>query len=95
MNATSNRKPLTVLMVDEERQLLEALRTDLLAIFGSALEFVLCPSGPDALRVAARLGEEGALVPLVVADLEMPGMNGLAFLRPSGLCQGRRFATAF
>lgn len=58
-----------ILVVDDDAQILKALRINLAA---RGYEVFLAQSGPEALDVAARVKPE-----LVVLDLGLPGFNGI------------------
>lgn len=67
-------RPQTVLVVDDERDILDSLSD----LFQATLEGVRCltaPGGAQALEILAR-----EPVDLILSDFKMPGMNGLEFL---------------
>jgi PAS domain S-box-containing protein len=66
---------LTILCVDDERNVLLTLRTQLMRHFPDyAIE--IAESGDEALALVDQLRAEGIEVPLVIADQIMPGMHG-------------------
>ncbi len=70
----------TILCVDDERIVLDALREQLVRRFGSQVEIEVAESGDEALELLERLSEAGAPVPIVVSDQVMPGLCGDALL---------------
>ncbi|UIE38007.1 PAS domain S-box protein [Leptodesmis sichuanensis] len=65
----------TILCVDDERNVLLTLRTQLMRHFPDyAIE--IAESGDEALALVDQLRAEGIEVPLVIADQIMPGMHG-------------------
>lgn len=69
--------PPTLLLVDDEPDLLESLRALLAEDLGGALRVVTATSGKEALD---RM-REGRGPDLIVTDYRMPGMNGIEFLQ--------------
>lgn len=67
----------SLLIVDDDRDLLLALSDGLLGAFEPFLRIETCP---DPLEAVARLRTIPELA-VVVADMRMPGMSGLEFLR--------------
>ncbi len=69
----------TILCVDDERNVLLTLRTQLMRYFPDyAIE--IAESGTEALIVIEELLNDGVEIPLVIADQIMPGMKGDKFL---------------
>jgi DNA-binding NtrC family response regulator len=64
----------TVLLVDDERDILESLK-DLLE---GSLTQVTCRTAPSATEALNELAKGG--IHLILSDFKMPGMNGLDFL---------------
>ncbi|NMF58575.1 PAS domain S-box protein [Pseudanabaena yagii] len=65
----------TILCVDDERNVLLTLRTQLMRYFPDyAIE--IAESGTEALIVVEELLNDGVEIPLVIADQIMPGMKG-------------------
>jgi len=62
-----------ILLVDDEQRVLDGLARNLSVSY----EIVTATSGADAL---AALREQGEFA-IVVADMQMPGMDGLSFLQ--------------
>jgi thioredoxin reductase (NADPH) len=72
-------KPVIV-VVDDEDDSLAALARELESRYGAHYLVVACASPGQALARLAGLRAEGASVPLVLADLWMPGQAGAKFL---------------
>lgn len=68
-----HRRPLTLLLVDDEPNILSALRR---LLRGSGYQIVTAGSGPEGLEVLARQP-----VDVIVSDQRMPNMTGVDFLR--------------
>ena len=64
------------LCVDDERMVLDSLRTQLAAAFGDAYIYEGAEDGEEALDVINDLNEEGIRVILIISDWLMPGMRG-------------------
>lgn len=69
-----------ILCVDDEKVILQSLRTQLQAAFGEAYIYEVAEAPDEALEVIEELHEEGAQVTLIVSDWLMPGMKGDEFL---------------
>jgi putative two-component system response regulator len=69
---TNQKYSQKVLLVDDERQLLESMRRSL----GKRYQLTLAGSGAEALGIIASQGPFA----VVVSDLKMPNMNGTVFL---------------
>lgn len=65
----------TLLLVDDEPSVLTALKRSLRQHFGTALAIEVCSDSVQALQRAHERHFD-----IVVADLRMPGLDGLAFL---------------
>lgn len=75
MYSSQERKTAKILCVDDEPNVLRALRR--LFMDEEHLELLVAESGADGLDILAQ--EEGVAV--VMSDYRMPGMNGVEFLR--------------
>ncbi len=64
------------LCVDDERMVLDSLRTQLAAAFGDAYIYERAEDAEEALDVINDLNEEGIRVILIISDWLMPGMRG-------------------
>ena len=64
------------LCVDDERMVLDSLRTQLEAAFGDAYIYERAEDAEEALDVINDLNEEGSRVILIISDWLMPGMRG-------------------
>ncbi len=65
-----------ILCVDDERIVLDSLRTQLAAAFGDAYIYERAEDAEEALDVINDLNEEGIRVILIISDWLMPGMKG-------------------
>ena len=64
------------LCVDDERMVLDSLRTQLAAAFGDAYIYERAEDAEEALDVINDLNEEGTSVILIISDWLMPGIRG-------------------
>ena len=65
-----------LLCVDDERMVLDSLRTQLAAAFGDAYIYEAAEDAEEALDVINDLNEKGIGVILIISDWLMPGMRG-------------------
>jgi thioredoxin reductase (NADPH) len=70
----------TILSVDDDPQVSEAISRDLAAEYGEAYRVLAARSGQEALDLLARLALRDEPVALVLADQRMPGMTGIEVL---------------
>jgi diguanylate cyclase (GGDEF)-like protein len=70
----------TIICVDDEVGVLNALEQQLTARFGHECEIALAQSGYDALELIDELEREGERVAMVIVDQIMPGMKGVDLL---------------
>ena len=70
----------TILCVDDEPQVLNAVERDLRSHYGSKYRIVKAGSGAAALDLLNRLKERDDLVALFLVDQRMPGMTGTELL---------------
>ncbi|MGP8001488.1 MAG: FAD-dependent oxidoreductase [Streptosporangiaceae bacterium] len=70
----------TILAVDDDPDVSAAITRDLRGRYATDYRIVRAASGPDALRVLARLALRGQPVALIVADQRMPQMTGIETL---------------
>jgi thioredoxin reductase (NADPH) len=68
------------MVVDDDRDTVEALRIALDRRFGADYTVLGCRSAQDGLAVLERLRDRGEQVAVLIADLWMPDMTGLEFL---------------
>ncbi|MBN1243466.1 MAG: response regulator [Spirochaetales bacterium] len=66
----------TLLLVDDERIILLALKQELRARWSGSLEIETAGSGPEALEIFDELRASGGRVALILADYLMPVMKG-------------------
>lgn len=69
-----------ILCVDDEKMVLESLKTQLKSAFGDTYIYELAEDAEDALDVINELHEEKIQILLIVSDWLMPGMKGDEFL---------------
>jgi len=70
----------TIICVDDEPQVLNAIERDLRSHYGGNYRIVKAGSGAAALDLLNRLKRRDDLVALFVSDQRMPNMNGTEFL---------------
>ncbi len=70
----------TILCVDDEEGVLNALRQQLGARFGHECSIATATSGPDALELFEELEKDGESIAVIIADQIMPGMKGVDLL---------------
>ena len=74
-----DRKPV-LLTVDDDAQVLAAIRRDLRAHYRQDYRVVAAGGGPEALELLRGLKQRGDDVALVLSDQRMPGQSGTEFL---------------
>lgn len=70
----------TIICVDDEPQVLNAVERDLRSYYGGKYRIVKAGSGKAALDLLSRLNERGDQVALFLVDQRMPGMTGTELL---------------
>ena len=65
-----------ILCVDDERIILDSLRTQLTAEFGDAYTYEGAEDAEEALDVISELSDEETSVILIICDWLMPGIKG-------------------
>jgi CheY-like chemotaxis protein len=65
-----------ILCVDDEKMVLQSLKTQLKEAFGDAYLYEVAEDGDDALELIDELNEESTSIILIVSDWLMPGMKG-------------------
>ena len=70
----------TILCVDDEKIVLDSLKTQLKSIFGDAYNYEIAQNAKEALEVVDDLKFEAQDVVVVISDYVMPGMYGDEFL---------------
>lgn len=66
----------TILCVDDEEIILEALQEQLDSSFGDEYQIETSDSGEDALEFCHELLNDGQQIPVIISDYIMPGMKG-------------------
>lgn len=69
-------KKQTILCIDDEALILDALQEQLTSSFGNEFNIETSDSGEDALEFFEELISEGQQIPVVISDYIMPGMKG-------------------
>ena len=67
---------LTILLVDDDRNLAATLSYGLRKAMGEAISVVFCSSGPEAFAMMAKQSFD-----VVISDFHMPGISGLELLK--------------
>jgi len=75
-----------ILCVDDEEIILNALKRELREAFGAFYEIELAQHQEDALSIVNSLLEEGAMLPVVIADYALPGLTGVELLQEVYRC---------
>jgi diguanylate cyclase (GGDEF)-like protein len=70
----------TILCVDDEEGVLNALEQQLTTRFGNECEIACAQSGDDALELIDEMERDGERLAVVIADQIMPGMKGVELL---------------
>ncbi|UCC26566.1 MAG: FAD-dependent oxidoreductase [Gemmatimonadales bacterium] len=70
----------TLLAVDDDIDVLQAVARDLRGRYGRDHRIVRATSGQEALEILEELSKRGAPVALILSDQRMPGMDGVSFL---------------
>lgn len=73
----------TVLAVDDDPQVLLAIRRDLSHAYSQRYRVLTADSGSEGLRLLEALRSRRADVALLIADQRMPAMTGVEFLGES------------
>lgn len=68
-------KPIIV-CVDDEKVILDSLKTQLKSAFGNSYTYEMAENGIDALELIEELHEDGQCIVVIVSDWLMPGMKG-------------------
>lgn len=72
--------PAVILLVDDEKTVLDSLSGQLRRVCPGRFELEAAESAEEALEVLEQLDQDGAEVIVVVSDWLMPGMRGDEFL---------------
>ncbi len=70
----------TILCVDDEEGVLNALEQQLITRFGNECDIACAQSGADALELIDELHRDGEQLAVIIADQIMPGMKGVELL---------------
>jgi thioredoxin reductase (NADPH) len=71
----------TILTVDDDGLVLEAIRRDLRAAYAEDYQIIAAGSGPEALEALTSIEGRGGTVALFLVDQRMPEMTGTEFIR--------------
>ena len=69
-----------ILCVDDEKVVLDSLKTQLREAFGNAYQYEMAEDAEDALELIDELSQDEIPVLIIVSDWLMPGMKGDEFL---------------
>lgn len=69
-----------ILAVDDDPQVLAAVRRDLRSRYAEQYQILAAPSGAEALDIVSELHDNGRTIAAFVVDQRMPGMSGTEFL---------------
>ena len=69
-----------ILCVDDEKVILDSLKTQLKEAFGDTYQYEIAEDAKDALELIDELSEDNLSIILIVSDWLMPGMKGDEFL---------------
>ncbi len=71
-----------ILCVDDDRIILNSLKTQLKSAFGNTYAYEMAENGEDALELIEELSEDGSdeNIVVIISDWLMPGMKGDEFL---------------
>ena len=69
-----------ILCVDDERVILDSLKTQLKAAFGNVYLYEVAENAEEALELIEELNQDDINIILIVSDWLMPGMKGDEFL---------------
>jgi len=69
-----------ILAVDDDPQVLAAIRRDLRSHYGSSYQIIAAASGPEGLETVRELRERSRTIAAFVVDQRMPDMTGTQFL---------------
>lgn len=69
-----------ILCVDDEKVILDSLKTQLKEAFGDTYQYEMAEDAEDALELIDDLNEDEINIILIVSDWLMPGMKGDEFL---------------
>jgi CheY-like chemotaxis protein len=68
-------KPI-IICVDDEKVILDSLKTQLKSAFGSLYSYEMAENGHDALELIEELNDDGQWIVVIISDWLMPGMKG-------------------
>jgi len=69
-----------ILCVDDERMVLDSLKTQLKKAFGNKFFYEVAENADEALELIEELTEDNIEIAVIISDWLMPGMKGDAFL---------------
>lgn len=69
-----------ILCVDDEKSVLDSLKTQLREAFGNAYQYEMAEDAEDALELIDELSQDEIPLLIIVSDWLMPGMKGDEFL---------------
>lgn len=84
-----------IMCVDDEPQVVETLRRDLMPRYGDNYDIELCESAEEALELREEIISEGRKTGIYIVDQRMPGMKGIDFLKQLEKEAGKILLTAY
>ncbi|MEJ2006248.1 MAG: response regulator [Cyclobacteriaceae bacterium] len=69
-----------ILIIDDETDVIESIKTQLIAVFGNEFTYEYASSGKEGLEVVDELRQEPLDILITISDWLMPGMKGDEFL---------------
>lgn len=70
----------TLLCVDDEKIILDSLKSQLKKRFGNMFNYEIASDSEEAMEIIEELNEEGVVILIIVSDWLMPGIKGDEFL---------------
>jgi len=69
-----------IVCVDDEKIILDSLKTQLKAHFGNSYAYETAENAADATEIIDELSDDGFMILIILSDWLMPGMKGDEFL---------------
>jgi len=75
-----NQSQKIILIIDDEKEIIQAIKAQLLRVFGHEFTYEYATSGEEGLVIIDDLINDEIEILLTISDWLMPGMNGDEFL---------------